>query len=232
MRFQDRIEAGQLLATKLSAYANKRDVVVVALPRGGVPVGFEVAKALKLGVPSYEELGMGAIAYGGFRVLNDDVVRSHNVSSEAIDLIAHKEQRVLEAREHLYHHNRPAIDLVGSTVIVVDDGMATGSTMHAAVLALRQIQLNRIIVAVPVAEADTWAWFRAEVEVSEMISLKIPVPFYAVSYWYENFAEVRDKQVKYLLELAALRQVAVASIVSSSMPSMKQLGPSKSAIIN
>ena len=148
MLFQDRFEAGRFLATKLRSFANHPDAVVLALPRGGVPVGFEVAKALnlpldvfvvrKLGVPGYEELAMGAIASGGVRVLNEDLIRSANIPDEVVDAVAAREERELERRERDYREGRPPIDVRGRTVILVDDGLATGATMHAAVRSIRQ----------------------------------------------------------------------------------------------
>lgn len=222
MRFQNRVEAGRVLATKLSAYTNQQDAVVLALPRGGVPVAFEVATALnlpldvlpvrKLGVPGFEELGMGAIASGGFRVINEEVVRSHRITSESIDRVAYREQQELERRERVYRHNRPPVDAFGSTVILVDDGMATGCTMHAAVVALRQQQPTKIIVASPIGDPEICARFRLEVEVNRVICAKAPVPFYAVGYWYENFPQVTDKEVTQLLEQAGLGQPATCSM--------------------
>src|SRR4029450_263894 len=163
--FRDRREAGRLLAAKLTAYANRPDVIVLALPRGGVPVGFEVAQALnapldiflvrKLGVPGHEELAMGALASGGVRVLNEDVVRMLRISDAVIDAVAKEEQRELERRERLYRDGRPAIDVRGRTVILVDDGLATGSSMRAAILALRRQNPAAIVVAVAGAAATT-----------------------------------------------------------------------------
>jgi putative phosphoribosyl transferase len=215
MEFKNRTEAGQLLAKELSAYADRKDTVVVALPRGGMPVGFEIAKALnlpldvfpvrKLGVPGFEELAMGAIASGGFRVINEDVVRSHHISSDAIDHVAERERRVLKRREHLYRYGYPALDVYDSTVILVDDGIATGSTMRAAILALQQQQPDRILVAVPIASLETCT--QIEPKVDEVICLLKPAHIYAVGRWYENFPQVTDKQVQYLLELSRMRQL-------------------------
>src|SRR5689334_10440141 len=164
--FRDRPQAGRLLSRKLRAYTDRTDVLVLGLPRGGVPVAFEVAKALrapldvflvrKLGVPGQEELAMGAIAAGGVRVVNDDVVRAMNISARTIDSVAAKEARELVRREHLYRGDRPSPDMAGRTVILVDDGLATGSTMRAAVAALRQMKPRRIVVAVPLAAVQTY----------------------------------------------------------------------------
>jgi putative phosphoribosyl transferase len=165
MTFKDRSEAGRLLATRLSAYANRPDVVVLALPRGGVPVAFEVAQALnapldvfvvrKLGVPGHEELAMGAIATNGVRVINNDVVLALGISAQEIDRVAEMEQKELERREHAYRGDQPTLNVGGRTVIIVDDGLATGASMRAAVAALRQMQPQRIVVAVPTAADET-----------------------------------------------------------------------------
>jgi len=173
-RFLDRTEAGQLLATKLTAYANRPDVLILALPRGGVPVAFEVARALhapldviivrKLGVPGEEELAMGAIASGGVRVLNDDVVQMLAIPEEVINKVSIHEQHEVERRERLYRGDRPAYDVHGRTVILVDDGIATGATMRAAVAAVRHQHPARIIIAVPVAASVTCEEFVAEVD--------------------------------------------------------------------
>src|SRR5438309_1915033 len=173
-RFRNRNEAGRLLAKKLTAYANRPDVLVLALPRGGVPVAYEVARALhapldiflvrKLGVPGHEELAMGAIATGGVRVLNEDVVRSLGIPGGEIDAVAAEEQRELERREREYRGSRPAPDVRDRTVILIDDGLATGSTMRAAVAALRQQHPARIVVAVPVGAPDTCDEFKAEAD--------------------------------------------------------------------
>lgn len=211
MIFKDRTAAGKLLAQKLQAYANQPDVVVLALPRGGVPVAFEVAKALnapldvfvvrKLGVPGHEELAMGAIASGGVRVLNDEVVRSLDLSSAAIDQVAAIEQQELERREHLYRDRRPAPDLHGRTVILVDDGLATGATMRAAIMAVRQQQPTRIVVAVPVSSSETYHDLKAMVD--EILCVQTPHPFHAVGFWYDNFSQTTDEEVRDLLKQAA-----------------------------
>src|SRR5438552_13914412 len=172
-QFRDRTEAGKLLAEQLTAYANQHDVLVLALPRGGVQVAFEIAQALhapldviivrKLGVPGQEELAMGAIATGGIRILNKDVVQFLGIPDEVIDKIAAQELQELERRERLFRGERPAFDVDGRTVILVDDGIATGATMHAAVAAIKQRQPTRIIIAVPTAAPSTCDEFAAEV---------------------------------------------------------------------
>lgn len=211
MLFKNRSSAGQRLAEELSKYANRPDVIVLALPRGGVPVAFEVATALnapldvflvrKLGVPGQEELAMGAIAAGGVRVLNEDVVRSLNLTDTTIDQVAAKEQQELERRERLYRDDRPATNLREHTVILVDDGLATGATMRAAVMALRQQQPTQIIIAVPVSSPEICQKF--EDEVDEIICAMTPRPFYSVGVWYDNFSQTTDEEVRDLLKRAA-----------------------------
>lgn len=213
-RFRDRMEAGQLLATQLTAYANRSDVLVLALPRGGVPVAFEVARALhapldviivrKLGVPGYEELAMGAIASGGVRVLNDDVVHMLGISDEEINKVAAHEQQELERRERLYRGDRPTYEVRGRTVILVDDGIATGATMRAAVAAVRQRQPARIVIAVPAAAASICEELAAEVD--ELVCVIRPEAFFAVGFWYENFSQTTDEEVRTLLEQAMHEQ--------------------------
>jgi predicted phosphoribosyltransferase len=206
-RFRDRREAGRLLAAQLSAYASRPDVLVLALPRGGVPVAAEVARALgapldvfvvrKLGVPGHEEFALGAIATGGVRVLNDDVVRALRIPDRVIDAVAAKEQEELARRERLYRGDRPPLDVRGRTVILVDDGLATGATMHAAIKALRQQQPARIVVAVPTASPETCDELKREVD--EVICATMPDPFYAVGLWYEDFSQTTDEEVRELL---------------------------------
>lgn len=208
--FRDRTEAGKLLAEQLTAYVNLHDVLVLALPRGGVPVAFEVAKALhapldvivvrKLGVPGQEELAMGAIATGGVRILNNDVVQFLGIPDEVINKIAVQEQQELERRERLYRGDRPAYAVRGRTVILVDDGIATGATMHAAVAALKLRQPARILIAVPTAAPSTCDEFA--VEVDELVCVIRPEPFIAVSYWYRQFSQTSDDEVRRLLEWA------------------------------
>lgn len=209
-RFRDRVDAGQQLAAKLTEYAGKPDVLVLGLPRGGVPVAFEVAKALnarldmflvrKLGVPGHEELAMGAIASGGIRVLNDEVIDMLRVPDDVVDAVAESEQQELERRENAYREGRPPPDVRGLTVILVDDGLATGSTMRAAAEALRQEAPRRLIVAVPVAARETCDEFRDRVD--DVVCASTPEPFHAVGQWYENFPQTTDDEVRELLRRA------------------------------
>lgn len=213
MIFKNRKAAGQLLAGQLAAYANCPDVLVLGLPRGGVPVAYEVAEALnapldvflvrKLGVPGQEELAMGAIASGDVRVLNDQVVQGLGISEAQINQVAAKEQQELERRERLYRENLPAPDVQGRTVILVDDGLATGATMRAALRALRQEQPARIVVAVPISALETCNEFKAEVD--EIICAETPRPFIGVGLWYEDFSQTTDQEVRDLLKRAANR---------------------------
>jgi predicted phosphoribosyltransferase len=199
------------LAAELQAYADRRDVVVLALPRGGVPVAFEVARALhapldvfvvrKLGLPGHEEVAMGAIATGGVRILNEDVVRRLGISEAVIEAVTGRERRELERRERLYRGGRPAPDVRRSTVILVDDGLATGSTMRAAIAALRKHGPARIVVAVPVGAPETCAEFQAEAD--ETVCAVMPEPFHAVGQWYRDFSQTTDEEVHELLERAA-----------------------------
>jgi len=208
---KDRTEGGRLLADKLAAYADRPDVIVLALPRGGVPVAFEIARALhapldvflvrKLGVPGHEELAMGAIASGGVRVLNEYVVRELHITPEEIDRVARREGQELARRERVYRGKRPLPDVRGHTVILVDDGLATGSTMRAAVAALKQQQPGRIIVAVPIAAPATCDELRAEVD--EVVCARTPEPFYAIGMWYDDFPQETDEEIRHLLDLAA-----------------------------
>lgn len=217
IQFRNRIEAGRLLSHRLLDYSNRRDVVVLALPRGGVPVAFEVAKVLnaplevflvrKLGVPGHEELAMGAIASGGIRVLNQEVIESLGISPRTIDQVAATQQRELEEREKLYRGDRPLPDLRSRTIILIDDGLATGSTMRAAVAALRQQEPARIVVAVPTASPEACQEFESEVD--EIVCAQTPEHFVAVGKWYRDFSQTSDQEVHDLLERAAQERRAV-----------------------
>jgi putative phosphoribosyl transferase len=211
IQFAHRMEAGEELARKLAAYAHRPDVLVLALPRGGVPVGFVVARTLqvpldvflvrKLGVPGQEELAMGAVASGGVRVLNREVVELLRIPDSLIDAVATRELQEIARRERLYRDHRPAPQVQGQTVILIDDGLATGATMRAAVAALRQQQPARVIVAVPTAAPETCAELGAEVD--EIVCARTPEPFYAVGLWYADFRQITDEEVRDLLARAA-----------------------------
>lgn len=207
-RFRDRVEAGQLLGRAVKErLGNPSNLIVLALPRGGVPVGCEVARALglpldvfivrKLGVPGHEELAMGAIASGGIRVLNDDVLRHIPVARDAIEAVSARELLELERRERSYRGSKAPLDVKGKTVVIVDDGLATGSTMRAAVRALRKENAGRVIVAVPVAARETCESFSREID--DVICLRTPSPFEAVGLWYEDFSQTTDEEVHQLL---------------------------------
>jgi predicted phosphoribosyltransferase len=210
-RFRNRTEAGRLLAHELSEYAGRDDVVVLALPRGGVPVGYEVAKALgapldvfvarKLGVPGHPELAMGAIASGGAVVLDQGLVQRLGITQAQLNEAVAAEARELVRREEAYRGRREPPDLKGKTVIIVDDGLATGATMRAAVLALRDQEPARIVVAVPVAAEETCDQFRDVAD--DVICAITPMPFYAVGMWYEDFDQTTDDEVRELLARAA-----------------------------
>ncbi len=216
--FRDRSEAGRLLAAKLRLYAKRPDVIVLALPRGGVPVGYEVAKELevpldiflvrKLGVPGQEELAMGAVATGGVRVLNQEVVRLLRIPDYVIDAVAEWELEELARRERLYRDDRPEPHLHGRTVILVDDGLATGSTMLAAIKALRQQQPARIVVAVPTAAPESCEQMKTEAD--DVVCAITPVPFYSVGLWYEDFSQTTDEEVRELLA-RSLSEVATGT---------------------
>jgi predicted phosphoribosyltransferase len=211
MLFADRFEAGRVLASRLAEFANREDVVVLALPRGGVPVGFEVARALhapldvfvvrKLGVPGHEELAMGAIASGGVRVVNWRVVETLEISAEEIERIAAEEQRELERREREYRDGRPMLDVRGRTVILVDDGLATGSSMRVAAIAFRKKEPARIVVAVPVGSRATCEEFESEVD--KTVCAVQPEPLFGVGQWYADFRQTSDEEVRELLGRAA-----------------------------
>jgi putative phosphoribosyl transferase len=211
--FRDRSEAGRVLAEELGRYANRDDVVVLALPRGGVPVGYEVAKALgapldvfvvrKVGVPGHRELAMGAIAAGGLLVLDEDLIRTLGIGEAEIRQAVAAEAHELERREAAYRNGRDPPELAGKTVILVDDGLATGSTMRAAALAVRGHRPERVVVAVPVAAAQTCEEVRDDVD--EIICAATPRPFHAVGLWYEDFSQTSDDEVRELLARAAGR---------------------------
>jgi putative phosphoribosyl transferase len=208
--FADRIEAGRELAGELHAYADRDDVIVLALPRGGVTVGREVADALKapldvflvrkLGTPGHRELAMGAIASGGVRVLNEEVIRWYGLSQGAIDAVAAEEQQELTRREAAYREGRPALHAAGHIVILVDDGLATGSTMKAAVQAVRMLDPVRIVVAVPVGAPETCRELQTLAD--EVVCARTPQPFSAVGLWYRNFDQTTDEEVRALLRSA------------------------------
>lgn len=213
MRFRNRSDAGRQLAAKLTHYAGRDDVIVLALPRGGVPVGYEVAETLdapldvflvrKLGVPGREEVAMGAIACGGVMVLNDRVVRMIGPSEDMIEKVAKLERRELERRERAYRAELPPLDVRGKIVILVDDGLATGSTMRAAIAALRRFAPARIVMAVPVGAAETCEEF--EDEADEAICVQEPDPFYAVGMSYDDFSQTSDKEVRDFLRASMAR---------------------------
>ncbi len=212
--YRDREEAGQRLAEALSRYAEREDVAVLALPRGGVPVAFEVARRLhapldvmivrKLGTPGQPELAMGAIASGGVRVVNDDVVRALHISEAALDAAARREEKEVERRERAYRGDHPSLDVRGQHVIVVDDGLATGATMLAAVAALKARAPAQVIVAVPTAAPDSCD--RVRMQADEVVALATPEPYFAVGVWYENFAQTSDEEVRSLLDRARREQ--------------------------
>jgi predicted phosphoribosyltransferase len=208
VRFQDRREAGRRLAADLAEYAGDPSVLVLGLPRGGVPVAYEVAQALhapldllvvrKLGVPGHRELAMGAIATGGLRVLNHDVIEALGISPEVVEAVAVRESLEVDRQQRAYRGAASLPDLAGRTIIVVDDGLATGSTMRAAVGALRQGKAKKIVVAVPVAASETVRKLRGEAD--NVVCLFAPPDFRAVSLWYEDFSQTSDEEVRNLLE--------------------------------
>ena len=213
-RFSDRRQAGRVLAEHLMHYSGRDDVIVLALPRGGVPVGFEVAQRLdaaldvflvrKLGVPGHEELAMGAIASGGVLVLNESVVRGLGIPQKLIDQAARQEQAELERRERAYRGDRPIPQIAGRIAILIDDGLATGASMRAAAAALRKLNPARVVVAVPAAAPETCDEFRSEVD--EIVCAITPDPFYAVGAWYEDFSQTTDEEVRELLQRARRNQ--------------------------
>ena len=206
--FVDRHDAGRVLASRLARYAGRDDVVVLGLPRGGVPVAYEVAQALgapmdlflvrKLGTPGHRELAMGAIASGGIRVLNDEVVRWYRIPELEIERVVREEEQELDRRERAYREGRPAPNLENRIVILIDDGLATGSTMRAAAQAARQRHPSRVVVAVPVGARDTCAELANVAD--EVICARMPEPFSAVGQWYLDFAQTDDDEVRRLLQ--------------------------------
>ncbi|MGB3312716.1 MAG: phosphoribosyltransferase [Nodosilinea sp.] len=207
MRFQDRADAGRQLANRLKRYANRPNVLVLGLPRGGVPVAYEVAQALdapldiclvrKLGVPDREELALGAIASGGVRVLNDDVVSGMNISASTIDAVAAKELQELQRRDRAYRGDRPPLDVRDRIIILVDDGIATGATMRAAISVIQPQQPAQLIVAAPVAAPSLYD--ELSLKVDEVVCVALPDRLTAIGYWYEDFSQTSDEDVRQLL---------------------------------
>jgi putative phosphoribosyl transferase len=218
-QFKNRTEAGQALATRLSSFANRTDVLVLALPRGGVPVAAEVAKKLntpldvfvvrKLGLPSHPELAMGAIASGGVRVFNGDVINSLRIPDEVVNAVTAEEYEELLRRERVYRDELPPPEVEGKTVIIVDDGIATGSTMIAAVAALRQLGAGRIVVAAPVIARSTFYLIHNAAD--EVAAVIAPEEFYGVAQWYEDFSQTSDEEVRQLLAETNHHDRAVAA---------------------
>jgi len=218
MIFTNRTEAGRVLARLLTRYANRPDVIVLGVPRGGVPVAFEVAAALrapldifvlrKLGVPGHEELAFGAIANRGVRILDSDVINGMGLTQLDIELVTAEEKQELQRRERTYRGARPELDMQGFVVILVDDGIATGSSIRAAIRAIRQMNPARIVIATPVAPASTCNSLRSEVD--ELVCAETPEYFYGVGQFYEDFSQVSDEDVRELLDRAAGRSGAPA----------------------
>lgn len=206
-RFPNRTEAGRMLAQQLKSYANQENLLVLGLPRGGVPVAFEVAKALnapldicivrKLGVPGQKELAMGAIAAGGIGVLNYDVINTLGIDKEVIQVVAAEELQELERRDRTYRGDAPPINVKNKTVILIDDGIATGSTIRAAIAILKQQQPTKIIIAIPVAPASTYQELKSEVD--EIVCLQIPELMSAIGLWYDDFSQTTDEEVSQVL---------------------------------
>jgi len=230
-RFRDRVDAGRTLAAELGGYVGEAGVRVLALPRGGVPVAFEVARALrapldvfivrKLGVPGHEEYAMGAIASGGTVVLSRDVIRGLGIDDATVQRVIELERRELARRERRYRGDRPPPDVAGRTVILVDDGLATGATMRAAVAALARQAPKRLVVAVPVAAPDTCDELRAEVD--EVVCAVTPEPFHAVGLWYDDFSQTTDEEVHDLLEHARSFAAPAAAAPSTADADVRPL---------
>ncbi len=209
-RFKNRIEAGQLLADRLKSYSGSKDLLILGLPRGGVPVAWEVAKRLnalfdvilvrKLGVPQNKELAMGAIAPGGIRILNNEIIRALGISQETINEVASEESQELERREKLFRNKRPQPLVRGKTVIIIDDGIATGSTMRAVIAILKSHRPAELIVAVPVAPASTLNEISSLVD--RVVCLIVPEEFYAIGPWYEDFSQTTEDEVCAILSQA------------------------------
>lgn len=214
--FANRAEAGRLLATQLRKHKRQRSLAVLALPRGGVPVAFEVAVALaapldlllvrKLGFPGQRELAIGAIATGGVQVLDEDLISAAGISSEVIERIAAAEQDTMKQRESLYRAGRPTLDIARRSVILVDDGVATGATMSAALKAARKRGADKVIVAAPVMSISSWEYLSSQAD--EVVCLAVPERFHAVGEWYEDFSQVEDQDVQHLLDASQRREVA------------------------
>jgi putative phosphoribosyl transferase len=210
-QFRDRIEAGELLAERLATYADNPEVLVLALPRGGVPVAAEVAKKLhapldvfvvrKLGLPGHPELAMGAIASGGVRVFNPDVINALRIPDEVLNAVTAEELQELKRREKSYRDDLPPPDVEGKTVLVVDDGIATGSTMLAAVSALRRLNASRVVIAAPTIAASTYEYLAKHAD--EVVAVMMPSEFYGVGQWYEDFSQTSDEEVRHLLETSS-----------------------------
>ncbi len=227
-KFLNRQAAGQKLASRLQKYAHCDDVLVLGLPRGGVPVAFEVAKSLnaaldiclvrKLGVPGHQELAMGAIAAGGVRILNQPLIRELGISDQAINEVTAREWRELKRRDQVYRRDRPQPEMRDRTVILVDDGLATGSTMQAAIATIKSQQPAQIVVAVPVAPAETCHGLKARVD--EVVCLLTPDPLYAIGPWYENFDQTTDKEVNALLTEQFTNR-AIRNLTNFELPSFE-----------
>jgi predicted phosphoribosyltransferase len=207
--FENRLDAGKKLAAQLTQYAGQKDVIVLALPRGGVPVAYEVARAIdapmdvflvrKLGVPGQEELAFGAIASGGIEVVNPEIVHAVHLSESTIRSVISREREELRRREQEYRDNRPEPELTGKTVILIDDGLATGASMYAAVVAVKQKRPRKVVVAIPVASPESCSALSRFID--QIVCAYTPEPFYGVGQWYEDFSQTSDEEVRQLLEL-------------------------------